>query len=1050
MNVTLPNGNTLSDVPDDATKDQVMDAAVRLGLAKKEDFGVTQEPVPESKTFLQGMGVTDDQGNINPLGDIVKGIADSSINLKAGGVIAEQTIKRLEPELYETNRRGDVYERWRKQIWDAEDLLSSIGNKNSPEYQQAFESVKSLKENMVLDLNGKYVDEPADQPSFTEMLNTVGDNKMYFLGQMAKQVIADPALMLTPVGYQKAAASAYKSAKTLSVGEKTAKALSVIGGAGGAGSIGYGLGATSEIVTQMDENPEAPIDLKSVNDMGLQVAAFSAVIPVAGDIAGKTIRSTGKAVKNQFNKAKAAQVQKEAQSIWSKSVDAEGNPQLSKKAAVLRAFSKVDKKKESAPKMEPIDDFMAEDAIRIAKAKAEGKPTVKEKIVEGTLMGFDSLTKGWNHITQPVISRLRDMGMIELATKLDRHDMDFMTRLQNRLNLKDDFVKQLKKLPQKERDLVHFHLNNGTIDDLLSKARGTGKFSKEFEGATQNIRGMLTSMYDEFVDAGFDINMRDNFFPREVKYAQYAKDKGLKLARTRQVLADEINRKLNLKGDDGYSGKTISDREIQSNLSNDEIAQVISKQVVQGKSGTSLTTSNVKGRVIEDISPEDLRYYADPEVALTNYIIRNTTKIQDRVFFGGKSVKSASSKLDETAVDESMYREVIKDFVNNKKSSRELFPEEVDEVIDILQSRFIGGMKSPNKGIAGLKNMLYAITLGNPISAGVQFGDLGAAGYINDVRNAAVETVSKIARSTRKLVGSKTAGKGKFTMEDFGLDAMAHEFEHLGPTAKILDWSMRKGGFKAVDRLGKEVILNSTFKKLTQKAKNPAYFQKRFGGRLSNSEITEIQKAFNVDKVDMSNPHVRLALFSELTKVQPISMSQMPQGYLNNPNARIMYMLKTFTLKQLDLARNDILNVAKKPGMKSKVEASANLMKMAMTIGLANAGVEHVKNWMRGKENLEITDAAFASLLRNWGISQYTLNDLKGGDFKSFTANMLSPPVFGVASDVFRYLTKDDYPDSKIVRHIPVAGKPISYWLEGKEDDLSLDVGYDLSIDLEE
>lgn len=41
-------------------------------------------------------------------------------------------------------------------------------------------------------------------------------------------------------------------------------------------------------------------------------------------------------------------------------------------------------------------------------------------------------------------------------------------------------------------------------------------------------------------------------------------------------------------------------------------------------------------------------------------------------------------------------------------------------------------------------------------------------------------------------------------------------------------------------------------------------------------------------------------------------MLEMPQPYVNSPNARLAYMLKSFTLKQWDIARRKIYQEIKK------------------------------------------------------------------------------------------------------------------------------------------
>lgn len=48
-------------------------------------------------------------------------------------------------------------------------------------------------------------------------------------------------------------------------------------------------------------------------------------------------------------------------------------------------------------------------------------------------------------------------------------------------------------------------------------------------------------------------------------------------------------------------------------------------------------------------------------------------------------------------------------------------------------------------------------------------------------------------------------------------------------------------------------------------------------------------------------------LFNELAEIQPITLSEMPERYLKHPNGRIMYALKSFTLKQIDVLRKNIV-----------------------------------------------------------------------------------------------------------------------------------------------
>jgi hypothetical protein len=49
---------------------------------------------------------------------------------------------------------------------------------------------------------------------------------------------------------------------------------------------------------------------------------------------------------------------------------------------------------------------------------------------------------------------------------------------------------------------------------------------------------------------------------------------------------------------------------------------------------------------------------------------------------------------------------------------------------------------------------------------------------------------------------------------------------------------------------------------------------------------------------------VKMYLFMKLSQVQPLTQSEMPVGYLKNPNLRIFYMLKTFSIRQVSYMWN--------------------------------------------------------------------------------------------------------------------------------------------------
>jgi hypothetical protein len=164
-------------------------------------------------------------------------------------------------------------------------------------------------------------------------------------------------------------------------------------------------------------------------------------------------------------------------------------------------------------------------------------------------------------------------------------------------------------------------------------------------------------------------------------------------------------------------------------------------------------------------------------------------------------------------------------------------------------------------------------------------------------------------------------------------------------------------------------------------------------------------------------------------------MSEMPVAYLNHPNARIFFMLKTFTLKQIDLMRNEVVNElragAHNGNKRDIAKAVLNLGKLAGTIGLANMGVDYSKRWLSGREK-DLPDVMIDTALRNYGLSSYTLREITRGDLEGAVTKLAFPPVSVIenpAKELFGIDTKGRWIDT-----IPVIGRTIRTAQEARDE----------------
>lgn len=143
-----------------------------------------------------------------------------------------------------------------------------------------------------------------------------------------------------------------------------------------------------------------------------------------------------------------------------------------------------------------------------------------------------------------------------------------------------------------------------------------------------------------------------------------------------------------------------------------------------------------------------------------------------------------------------------------------------------------------------------------------------------------------------------------------------------------------------------------------------------FFGKETEGLIRDLQKGRVSD-------NVRLLLWNELSDVQPISLSEMPLKYLNASGGRLLYALKTFTIKQLDLMRRTAFSKIKRGVLKGDAklatEGAYNLTRFTMLFTSANMTADGIKNWIFGRDE-DISDMVVDNMWKNFGVSQFLVD----------------------------------------------------------------------------
>ena len=575
-----------------------------------------------------------------------------------------------------------------------------------------------------------------------------------------------------------------------------------------------------------------------------------------------------------------------------------------------------------------------------------------------------------------------------IAGKLRKFELESHVNSEMYMRRVTPFIKSLKSFKGQESRVLKRHLLNGNFSAVRNMlASKNSSYLKHFD----EVEKVLQDMYDDLGSAGYTIPQTPNYFPRLVTDIQSLRSR----------LSPEQNGMIDIAWKQRAKALGIQ----VSQLSADE-KSLIANNIARGyiPKGVGMKLAFTEARTIKNVTDDIVDEYADPIDALHTYIRQTSHNIAKRKFFG----KNATDKGMDIDLDDSIGR-LIADEVDAGK----LAGDDQAIVADLLNTRFGFGEKSANVWVQRARNISYMTTIANPISALTQLGDIGVAAYFNGLRN------------TFKAI----FGKKGIKMEDLGLeDTIAQEFVSTSKSGRFLNKLFKYSGFKSIDKFGKNTLLNGSLNKgkaMAKSDKGVAKLREKYGEVFGD----EFDLLVNDLKGGKMSDNVKLFLWNELSDVQPISLTEMPKTYLDNPNGRIFYALKSFTLKQLDLLRNDIYNQIAKGNYK---EGGKNFVRYFTLVPLMGATVDEVKDLAmgRGFNPDEVPDNYVNNFFKVFAVSEYAReNALDDGKIGTFLTDTATPAVMSnldaVGADIMRVANGDieSLGESLSVRQLPVAGK---------------------------
>lgn len=320
---------------------------------------------------------------------------------------------------------------------------------------------------------------------------------------------------------------------------------------------------------------------------------------------------------------------------------------------------------------------------------------------------------------------------------------------------------------------------------------------------------------------------------------------------------------------------------------------------------------------------------------------------------------------------------------------------------DMARSLVVMGSRGPSGFIANLRKAAYMGTIGNPYSAVLNVGDV----FNSMVNYGADNTIDAIVDMMRKRGVA-------FDVNDLGLAKQTTgEFlrDGVGPAQvrfnQLSDKAFQLSGFTSVDRFGKNVALRAAMKEGIELARK-GKLEEKWGHAFNPNELQRLKKdllAAAANKKPEKAAKLKTPLMTEfaaaqLARLQPSDMAQLPKWYLDHPNWRVLYMLRTFGLKQLDQMERLVVQEWQKG---NKNEAMKNALAYTVVVGGGNAFINEGRQIMKGDEPqlknipMRFADHMLGATLLNT-VGTYQLQRAQAGEV-DFLISSVAPAPLGMA-----------------------------------------------------
>lgn len=359
-----------------------------------------------------------------------------------------------------------------------------------------------------------------------------------------------------------------------------------------------------------------------------------------------------------------------------------------------------------------------------------------------------------------------------------------------------------------------------------------------------------------------------------------------------------------------------------------------------------------------------------------------------------------------------------------------------------INQALMGQASAPHPLIQSANSLAYALTLAGPLSAVLNLADiplLGAKYGGAAVREGMKATVpgkfKAVPNADLKKMGLNNQTFGEFVniINDQAADSVGWMASTAAKMRESTDFLMRKSGFAAFDRIGKQGVMRGVLKSAADDAE-AGKLADNWGFYFNEAELDILQAQLKQHGTDWrkytgkGSELIEELMFAGLGQQQLISAAGRPAAWARNANLRPLWALRGFVVKQQALALREVVDNIK-AGRPDK--AAEFLGRYAVYGAGGYAAINEGRQFIFGDGEVSASGVArgygdaWASLLtaNTLGLNDYQYGQIKeNGILATFAQGMLPIAVtrpIDIAGTTIGVIDRD-YPVARLASELPL------------------------------